>query len=141
MTPTRELLASLEGAGLILRLDGERLLVSPADKLTDGLRDSIREQKASLIAELHWREETALDRAVKNGYSPFDESDVFIPATLLTWGDGERESFWTIAVATAALDAADAERKRLRGLPPKGGRGKRRTKGEAVLPYQGGSDT
>lgn len=36
-------------AGLLLSADGEKLLVTPADKLTDELRSAIRQHKPELI--------------------------------------------------------------------------------------------
>ena len=36
-------------AGLLLSTDGEKLLVTPADKLTDELRSAIRQHKSELI--------------------------------------------------------------------------------------------
>ena len=40
---------ALYRAGLLLSTDGERLLVTPADKLTDELRLAIRQHKPELI--------------------------------------------------------------------------------------------
>ena len=39
----------LTDAGLTLRADGNRLIVAPADRLTDPLRDLIRKNKAELL--------------------------------------------------------------------------------------------
>ena len=48
MTPFTLYLA-LYRAGLLLSADGEKLLVTPADKLTDELRLAIRQHKPELI--------------------------------------------------------------------------------------------
>lgn len=48
----RDLLAELAGAGVTVRLDGERLIVSPREMLTDDLRATLKTNKAALIAEL-----------------------------------------------------------------------------------------
>lgn len=40
---------ALYQAGLLLSTDGEQLLVTPADKLTDELRSAIRQHKPALI--------------------------------------------------------------------------------------------
>ena len=47
-----DLLEHLRAAGLTIKADGDRLTVTPRDRLTDDLRRAIREQKAALIAEL-----------------------------------------------------------------------------------------
>ncbi len=44
------LLADLNAAGFTLTADGERLLVAPADRLTDELRAAIRRYKPVLLA-------------------------------------------------------------------------------------------
>lgn len=48
----RELLAELAGAGLTVAVDGDRLLVKPASKLTDDVRASLRAAKAEVLAAL-----------------------------------------------------------------------------------------
>ncbi len=48
----RDLLAELAGAGVTVRLDGERLIASPREMLTDDLRASLKAHKAALIVEL-----------------------------------------------------------------------------------------
>ena len=47
--PSFTLYLALYRGGLLLSTDGERLLVTPADKLTDELRLDIRQHKAELI--------------------------------------------------------------------------------------------
>lgn len=42
----------LRGAGLAVELEGERLRVSPADRITADLRQFVREHRAELLAEL-----------------------------------------------------------------------------------------
>ncbi len=51
MSP-ESLLDSLLAAGLSLRIDGERLIVNPAAKLTDEMRAMIASQKGDLMALL-----------------------------------------------------------------------------------------
>lgn len=46
-------------AGLLLSTDSEKLLVTPADKLTDELRSAIRQHKPELIELLHSAHHTA----------------------------------------------------------------------------------
>lgn len=48
----RDLLATLAGAGVTVRLDGERLIASPREMLTDDLRATLKTNKAALIVEL-----------------------------------------------------------------------------------------
>lgn len=42
----------LRGAGLAIELEGERLRVTPADRLTEDLRQFVRDHRAELLAEL-----------------------------------------------------------------------------------------
>ncbi|WP_394543466.1 hypothetical protein [Azorhizophilus paspali] len=42
----------LRRAGLAIELEGERLRVTPADRLTDAYRQYLRDHKAELLAEL-----------------------------------------------------------------------------------------
>lgn len=42
----------LRGAGLAVELEGERLRVTPADRLTEDLRQFVRDYRAELLAEL-----------------------------------------------------------------------------------------
>jgi hypothetical protein len=44
-----DLLRSLQGLGLTLTADGERLLVGPSECITDNVRSLIREHKAELL--------------------------------------------------------------------------------------------
>jgi len=45
----RELLADLAGAGFEVRADGDRLRVSPRERITDGMRDALRAAKPELL--------------------------------------------------------------------------------------------
>lgn len=47
-----DLLQHLSAAGLSLQADGDRLTVTPRERLTDPLRDAIKAHKAELIAAL-----------------------------------------------------------------------------------------
>jgi hypothetical protein len=47
-----DLLQHLRGAGLSLAVDGERLTVTPRERLTDDMRESIRANKAALLQAL-----------------------------------------------------------------------------------------
>jgi hypothetical protein len=47
-----DLLAKLRTAGLTILLDGEQLIVSPRDRLTNELRAAIRKSKPELIGAL-----------------------------------------------------------------------------------------
>ena len=48
----RDLLNDLAEAGMTIRADGNRLLIRPAEKLTDDMRQALRAAKAELLAEL-----------------------------------------------------------------------------------------
>lgn len=48
----RDLLGELMAAGLSLTIDGDRLIVTPRDRLTDAMRDGIRAHKPDLLALL-----------------------------------------------------------------------------------------
>lgn len=48
----RELLIDLAADGFEVRADGDRLLVSPRERITDGLRDALRAVKPELLALL-----------------------------------------------------------------------------------------
>jgi len=48
----RDLLGDLAVAGIRVEVDGARLLVGPADRLTDRHRDELREHKAEVLALL-----------------------------------------------------------------------------------------
>ena len=48
----RDLLADLVGAGLHVATDGDRLLIRPALRLTDGIRAALRDAKAELLVLL-----------------------------------------------------------------------------------------
>jgi hypothetical protein len=52
-------LHALAAAGLSARVDGKRLVVSPASLLTEELRTLIRDRKVELIAELNAAHQTA----------------------------------------------------------------------------------
>ena len=52
MSKHSELLAELDGLGVTLAVEGDKLLVHGASQLTDELRAAIRLHKAELIAEL-----------------------------------------------------------------------------------------
>lgn len=47
-----DLLQHLRGAGLTITADGDRLTVTPRERLTDDMRESIRANKAALLQEL-----------------------------------------------------------------------------------------
>ncbi len=49
----RELLATVSAAGLSITADGDRLVIRPASKLTDPLRDALRQAKPELLVLLH----------------------------------------------------------------------------------------
>lgn len=50
----QDLLQHLRGAGLSLAVDGDRLTVTPRERLTDDMRESIRANKAALLQALAW---------------------------------------------------------------------------------------
>ena len=50
---------ALHRAGLLIATDGEKLLVTPADKLTDELRAALRQHKPELIELLQSAHHTA----------------------------------------------------------------------------------
>lgn len=57
MSPLRVLI----DAGLTLRTDGDRLIVTPASALTDSLRELIRERKPELLVSVRRAEVLAAD--------------------------------------------------------------------------------
>jgi hypothetical protein len=50
----QDLLQHLRGAGLSLAVDGDRLTVTPRERLTDDMRETIRANKAVLLQALAW---------------------------------------------------------------------------------------
>jgi TubC N-terminal docking domain len=73
----RDLLNGLAGAGLTLKVEGDRLLIRPASKLTDDLRHALRSAKPELLALLaDDAERSARTRArlLRWGW-PADEAD------------------------------------------------------------------
>lgn len=58
---THSLISILTAGGFGLRRDGERLIVHPADGLTDSLRAMIREHKRALVAFLRSHDQAAND--------------------------------------------------------------------------------
>ena len=48
----RDLLAGLADAGLSVTVDGDRLLIRPASRLTDGMREALRDAKVELLVLL-----------------------------------------------------------------------------------------
>lgn len=54
-------LQTLAEAGFTVALDGDRIVVSPAPRLTDGLRASIRANRADLVALLQSVEREAAE--------------------------------------------------------------------------------
>lgn len=74
MTPAA-LLACLEASGLTVRAEGERLLVSPSDRLTPELRKVITASKPELLAAL--RQPSALEAFLMT-HSPQAEIEVII---------------------------------------------------------------
>jgi hypothetical protein len=102
----RELFDELEAAGFTLRTEGDKLIVSPADKLTEALTASIRELKADLLAELLHRQDTPVTRAIKCGWSgPFDGREG--SWVCLSWPDDT----FTVALPTSVVEGIDAARK------------------------------
>ena len=57
--PAFTLYLALYRAGLLISTDGEKLVVAPADKLTDELRVAIRQHKPALIELLQSAHHTA----------------------------------------------------------------------------------
>ena len=56
------LLLSLRSAGLTVRVDGGKLIVSPGEKLTPGQREAIKANKAALIVAVAGESEVLRDR-------------------------------------------------------------------------------
>ena len=80
----RELLADLAGAGLSIILDGDRLVIRPASRLTDDMRSALREAKSELLMLL----------AHNNAPSTPTLSPLFLErrARLLRWGWKEADA-------------------------------------------------
>jgi hypothetical protein len=52
MTNAKDFISHLQASGFSIDCEDQRLLISPADRLTDELKHAIRENKAALLAEL-----------------------------------------------------------------------------------------
>jgi hypothetical protein len=52
MMSAKELISHLQAEGFSLACEDQRLLISPADRLTDELKQTIRENKQAILAEL-----------------------------------------------------------------------------------------
>lgn len=62
----RDLIADLSGAGLSVTVEGHRLVVRPASKLTDSIRAALREAKPELLQLLRGDRPNLLDREAAN---------------------------------------------------------------------------
>lgn len=76
----RDLLAELAGAGLIVTVEGDRLVIRPASKLTDAMRAALRAEKPEVLALL----------AQKQGP---DARAFLVDASAVTWTDGDIAHF------------------------------------------------
>jgi hypothetical protein len=76
----------LVDAGLHLRAEGNRLIVAPAERLTDPLRELIRQHKEELL-------ETA--RAVRKGGNPLMTAEQADECHAGGWDDNEIQTFTT----------------------------------------------
>lgn len=85
----RDLLAELAGAGFTIAADDGRLVIRPWSKLSESMRDALREAKPELLALLAGGEPEALDQAAE----PWSDADIarFLDrrARLLRWGWAE----------------------------------------------------
>ena len=86
----RDLLAALTGAGFTIAVDGDRLVIRPWSKLSESMRDALREAKPELLALLAGcPEPAALDLAAV----AWTDGDIarFLDrrARLLRWGWSE----------------------------------------------------
>ena len=61
MTEVRELIDAVVAFGAALRLDGERLILTPASKVPPELKTRLRERKPDLLAYLSHRTAPCLD--------------------------------------------------------------------------------
>jgi hypothetical protein len=52
MMNAKELISNLQAEGFSLACEGQRLLISPADRLTEEIKQVIRENKAAILDEL-----------------------------------------------------------------------------------------
>lgn len=98
----RDLLAELAGAGIQIDMDGDRLLVGPAFKLTDDLRGRLREAKAELLALLAPEPEPAANGEVSGRVSarPYALTKAQRDAAhAQPWGDADCSRFLARAAA------------------------------------------
>lgn len=96
-----QVLHRLQQSGLTVTADGERLIVTPADRLTDKTRQLIRDNKPKIVAALK-----SSSRAITEAQSMVDE------LTCLVRVCGERYDFTETehaeALAIALADPVDA---------------------------------
>lgn len=88
---TRDLLDALAGSGLSVSADGDRLLIRPASKLTDAMRDSLREAKPDLLAMI--RSQSSQGMAVDLPAVAWSDADLALlqdrRIRLMRWGWAE----------------------------------------------------
>lgn len=79
-----DLLRHIHDAGLSIRAEGDRLVVSPRERLTDELREAIRTHKSELTAALNGHRLAPRDRAAILAWlDRIGETDPFTIATVL----------------------------------------------------------
>lgn len=84
----------LRRAGLALELEGERMRVTPADRLTDAHRQYLRDHKAELLAELT----TANDPRQVTPEPQQDTATALTPAPASERPAEVRRNAWTITL-------------------------------------------
>lgn len=106
----RDLLADLHGAGFSLVADGDRLVIRPASKLTDELREALRNAKPELLSLLKRNTEPSQHNRRHAGTWTEPTMRRFLDRRdrLMRWGWSEPEAERTAERLTVAdLDGDD----------------------------------
>jgi hypothetical protein len=97
------LLTQLVDAGLTVSRDGDQLIVTPRDRLTDELRATIRQRKTELLAAINPTEQSDLNARIRKmaqrwGYSPDELQEVLTgaqsdPLGWMAWTERDERDF------------------------------------------------
>jgi len=108
------LLAELRHAGLTVLLDGDRLFVSPRDRLTEDLRQRIRAEKGELLAAVRL-DGRVRAMATRWGYTPEELAEALAaassdPAGWLLWTEKDERDFGDCVTSVEFAAAYRAKR-------------------------------
>ena len=91
-----QVLHRLQQSGLTVTADGERLIVTPADRLTDKTRQLIRDNKLEIVAALK-----SSSRAIAGAQSTVDELTYLVRVCSERYSFTEAENAEALAIALA----------------------------------------